>query len=251
MAASFRCKRAGAACFRPLASFLLLLSAFFSPPAAALCGAEAALSKVSADKMEQEWPLRPTLDPAGDYLQRLGARLAPLQEVFSPGRYLSWDWPSEWRFRAVRDLTPNAFSIGDGRTYVTDGAILAAASEAEIAAILAHEMGHQLAGHFCSNAGENGARPRSVGSIHQVIDVNREMEADRMAMDILRAADFPPGTMLDVVRKMSAADPGARGQRRQREQALLDALRGTRILPVPPSSEEFAAVRQHLRPTPR
>lgn len=226
-----------------------LLLSVFSPSAAALCGAEAALAKVSADKMEQEWPLRPSADPVSAYLQRLGARLAPQQEILSPGRYLTWDWPSDWRFRAVRDLAPNAFSIGDGRTYVTDGAILAAASEAEIAAILAHEMGHQLAGHFCSNSDGDGGRGRALGSIHQVVDVGREMEADRMAMDILRAAGLPPGTMLDVVRKMSAADPAVRGQRRQREQALLDVLRGTEVLPVPPSSAEFTAVRQYLRPT--
>jgi predicted Zn-dependent protease len=179
----------------------LLLPFSFSPPAAALCGAEAALAKISADKMEQEWPLRPAADPVSAYLQRLGLRLAPQQEILSPGRYLTWDWPSEWRFRVVRDMAPNAFSIGDGRTYITDGAILAAASEAEVAAVLAHEMGHQLAGHFCSNSDSDGGRGRSLGSIHQVIDVGREMEADRMAMDILRGAGLPPGTMLDVVRK--------------------------------------------------
>ena len=224
-----------------------MLLSVFSPSAAALCGAEAALAKVSADKMEQEWPLRPSADPVSAYLQRLGARLAPQQEILSPGRYLTWDWPTDWRFRAVRDLAPNAFSIGDGRTYVTDGAILAAASEAEIAAILAHEMGHQLAGHFCSNSDGDGGRSRAVGSIHQVIDLDREMEADRMAMDILRAANFPPGTMLDVVRKMSAKDSVSRRQRQEREQELLNQLRGTPILPVPPSSEEFAAIRQTLR----
>lgn len=226
----------------------LLFLSVLSPSAAALCGAESELAKISADKMEQEWPLRPAADPVSAYLQRLGARLAPQQEILSPGRYLTWDWPSEWRFRVVRDLAPNAFSIGDGRTYVTDGALLAAASEAEIAAILAHEMGHQLAGHFCSTSEGNGGRNRALGSIHQVIDMGREMEADRMAMDILRAANLPPGTMLDVVRKMNAKDTVSKRQRQDREQALLNELRGTPVLPVPPSSAEFGAIRQILRP---
>lgn len=247
MPLSFRRERVEAHRLHPLAFASLLFLSVFSPPAAALCGAEAALSKISADKIEQEWPLRLSADPVSAYLQRLGARLAPRQEIFSPGRYLTWDWPSGWRFWVVQDLAPNAFSVGDGHVYVTDGAILTATNEAEVAAILAHEMGHQLAGHFCSNAEESGARPRSVGSIHQVIDVNREMEADEMALGILRAAGFPPGTMLDVVRKMNAADPGARGQREQREQELLRQLRETPILPVPPSSTEFAAIRHSLR----
>jgi predicted Zn-dependent protease len=244
---SSRCERAEATRFHPLAFASLLFLSVFSPPAAALCGAEAALSKISADKLEQEWPLRPSADPVSTYLQRLGARLAPRQEIISPGQYLTWDWPSEWRFRTVRDLAPNAFSIGDGRTYVTDGSIRAAASEAEIAAILAHEMGHQLAQHFCSNSEESGGRIRSVGSLHQVIDVGREMEADRIAMDILRAAGFPPGAMLDVVRRMNSKDSVSLRQRQQREQEILNQLRGTQILPVPSSSEDFAAIQQILR----
>jgi predicted Zn-dependent protease len=248
MTVSFWRSRAETMRSAPVARVSLLLLSVLSPSAAALCGAEAALAKISADKMEQEWPLRPAADLVSAYVQRLGVRLAPQQEILSPERYLTWDWPNEWRFRVVRDLAPNAFSIGDGRTYVTDGALLAAASEAEMAAILAHEMGHQLAGHFCSSAEGDGGRNHALGSIHQVIDMGREMEADRMAMDILRAANLPPGTMLDVVRKMSAKDPVSQKQRQERERELLNQLRGTPILPAPPSSAEFGAVRQILRP---
>lgn len=251
---SSRCERAEATRFHPLASSLLLLTSFFTPPAAALCGSgdEVALALRSADEIEDKWPLRPSADPVSAYLQRLGARLAPRQEILSPGRYLTWDWPSEWRFLAVRDLAPNAFSIGDGRTYVTDGAIRNAANEAEVAAILAHEMGHQLAGHFCSNSEDSGGRIRSVGSLHQVIDVGREMEADEMALGILCAARFSPWSMLGVVEKMFANDPNAQWQRQQRKQVLRRLLAEEewgRCRPrPPPDSADFTAVRQYLRP---
>ena len=48
--------------FHPLASSLLLLTSFFSPPAAALCGSgdEVALALRSADEIEDKWPLRPS-----------------------------------------------------------------------------------------------------------------------------------------------------------------------------------------------
>jgi hypothetical protein len=46
---------------------------------------------------------------------------------------------------------------------------------------------------------------------------------------------------------MNARDALSLRQRQDREQELLNQLRGTPILAVPPSSAEFATVRQILR----
>ncbi len=136
----------------PLLALALLSSCCQS--AWALCGDEVLRAKQTAERIDQEWPVRTAGDAVSAYLQSLGQRLAPSQSVLDIGRYVTYDWPEHWLFRAVRDKSANAFSIGNGRTYVTDGVILAAENEAQVAAILAHEMGHQLAAHFCGDSDE-------------------------------------------------------------------------------------------------
>jgi len=166
------------------------------------CSGEQQHSANAAYRIEQEWPLRPSQDIVNRYLQTLGERLVPRS-----GPWLKWftpiDWPSSgWRFFTVRDSSVNAFSIGDGRTYITEGSFHFVNNEAELAAILAHEMGHQLAGHFCLRSGVSGKRHRQIGTLVQVIDIDREIEADAIALDILQAAGFPPDVLLNVIDRL-------------------------------------------------
>ena len=74
------------------------------------------------------------------YVQKLGVRLA---------HFSVYGRNSPWQFSVVRNLAPNAFSIGGGYVFITDGAVNFVQNESELAAILAHELGHELAGHFC------------------------------------------------------------------------------------------------------
>ncbi len=89
----------------------------------------------SADKILQridnEWPTRGSGDPVSQYVQQLGLRLA--QSTQGASRLF-------WRFSVVRNLAPNAFSIGNGYVFVTEGALNLARNESELAAILAHEL---------------------------------------------------------------------------------------------------------------
>lgn len=225
--------------------FALLLS--FASSALALCGSEVFHSKQTAERIDREWPVRTAGDTVSAYLQSLGQRLAPHQDVLAVGSYFTYDWPSQWLFRAVRDTSVNAFSIGDGRTYINDGVILAAESELQVAAILAHEMGHQLATHFCSNGDERGAPSRRIGSLSQAMDLSKEIEADRMALEILATAGYPPQAMLDAISKMPISDPNAQRQRQQRIQALRRELADYDTIPAPPSSAAFAATKAFLQ----
>ena len=102
-----------------------------------------------------------------------------------------------WRVNVVRNRAANAFAIGAGYIYVTDGALTFVEDESELAAILAHEMGHQLSGHFCRQGpppslwsglfggGAPALRTRGVGSLSLVVDLAKEQEADRRALDLL------------------------------------------------------------------
>jgi predicted Zn-dependent protease len=72
-----------------------------------------------------------------DYVQRVGASLAA--ESQRP------ELP--WTFRVVEDPTPNAFALPGGFIFITRGLLGYMDSEAELAAVLGHEIGHVTARH--------------------------------------------------------------------------------------------------------
>jgi predicted Zn-dependent protease len=74
------------------------------------------------------------------YVQDLGARIAATTE--RPAL--------PWTFRVVDDAAVNAFAIPGGFIYVTRGIMTHLNSEAELAAILGHEIGHVTARHSVS-----------------------------------------------------------------------------------------------------
>ncbi|MGK7311533.1 MAG: M48 family metalloprotease [Candidatus Longimicrobiales bacterium M2_2A_002] len=55
-----------------------------------------------------------------------------------------------WRFRVLDDPTPNAFALPGGFIYVTRGLMSLMGSEAQLASVLGHEIGHVTARHSVS-----------------------------------------------------------------------------------------------------
>lgn len=77
-------------------------------------------------------------DPAlQDYIQRIGSRLAAASE--RPAL--------PWTFRVVDDPMPNAFAAPGGYIFFTRGLLALMRSEAELASVLGHEIGHVTARH--------------------------------------------------------------------------------------------------------
>ena len=70
------------------------------------------------------------------WLQEIGNRLVPEPT----------DSYQEYRFYLIRDPSPNAFALPDGRIYVHTGLICRLENEAQLAFLLAHEINH-VAGH--------------------------------------------------------------------------------------------------------
>ena len=178
------------------------------------CAGEQPRARAALQRIEREWPLRGSGDRVTRFVQSLGDRIAQRYEGGQSGGTIPW------RFALVRNLAPNAFSVGAGHVFVTDGAVSFARTESELAAILAHEMGHQLAGHFCGSRYYDESRswfdifssPKverdevGVGSLNQVIDPVKEQQADQYAVSILRAAGYDPRAMLDVARQLPAGE---------------------------------------------
>lgn len=71
------------------------------------------------------------------YIDRLGSSLAARSE--RPNL--------PWQFRVVDDPAVNAFALPGGFLYVTRGILAHLGSEAEVAAVLGHEIGHVTARH--------------------------------------------------------------------------------------------------------
>jgi Zn-dependent protease with chaperone function len=96
--------------------------------------------KVSADA-EQKLPM--LNDARVDrYLDRLGKRLA----AKAPGERFPY------QFKAVNDMAINAFALPGGFMYVNRGTILAAETEAQLAGVMAHEIGHVALRHGTNQA---------------------------------------------------------------------------------------------------
>lgn len=71
------------------------------------------------------------------YVRRIGTRLAAQSER-----------PSlPWRFGVIDDPVPNAFALPGGPIYITRGLMSLMDTEAELASVLGHEIGHITARH--------------------------------------------------------------------------------------------------------
>lgn len=60
-----------------------------------------------------------------------------------------------WRFGVIDDPVPNAFALPGGFIYVTRGMLTLMNSEAELAAVLGHEIGHVTARHSVAQMSRN------------------------------------------------------------------------------------------------
>ncbi len=187
--------------------FLLLIPPLAQSESFSPCEDMQQAPDISLQRIENEWPMRSSGDSVSQYVQKLGIRL---------GNFSVYGQNIPWRFSVVRNLAPNAFSIGGGYVFITDGAVNFVQNESELAAILAHEIGHELAGHFCeasdlSNSGglfdmfsaqETQQHQVGVGSMMLSIDPLKEQQADQIAISILQAGGYDPQAMLEVARRL-------------------------------------------------
>ncbi|MDD1614314.1 MAG: M48 family metallopeptidase [Methylococcaceae bacterium] len=242
--------------FRPFLG--LVLGLFCCHGTYAMCPGEADKALNSAIKIAQEWPLRPVNDSVTQYLQQLGERLVAQGKAVAKSLPYYDGMPEQWHFLIVRDLSVNAFSIGNGRIYITDGSLAFADTESELAAMLSHEIGHQLAGHFCRAAASNDfgglfdvfsplppqQHQVGVGSMTLVIDPVKEQQADQIAISILRMGGYDPYALLYLARRLpSAATEHLRDA--NRIQFLEHAIANVPRLPAE-SSEEFRAIKRSI-----
>src|SRR5215470_9820826 len=76
---------------------------------------------------------------AAEYIETLGRSLAR----YAPNNNSAY----VYQFKVVNDTAINAFALPGGFLYVNRGAITAADNEAQIAGVIAHEIGHVVMRH--------------------------------------------------------------------------------------------------------
>jgi hypothetical protein len=183
---------------------LLTLGIFHGTPGVAgdFSAQEERNARAVVQTMESEWPLRAVNDPASRYIQSLARRLGQVGNGMTGGRV------EQLSSRIIRDRAPYAFST-TGNLFLSEGMITFVRNESELAAVLSHEIGHQLAGHFSAPPGDylapDGDRSpqrQRVGSLIQVFVLDKEEEADRQAITVLHRAGFDPHALLSVLKRL-------------------------------------------------
>lgn len=150
------------------------------------------------------------------YVATVGGRIAANSDTPGAG----------FRFTVLDSPIVNAFALPGGYVYVTRGLVALANSEAELASVLAHEVGHVTARHSAQQY--NRANGMSIGGAvlgaligNQVVSdlINRggelyllnysrsqEYEADQLGLRFLSRAGYDPYAAADFLRNLESQD---------------------------------------------
>jgi predicted Zn-dependent protease len=165
------------------------------------------------------------------YVTRIGNELVAVSELAD----------LDFTFTVLDSEIVNAFALPGGYVYVTRGLIALADNEAELASVLAHEIGHVTARHSAQRydraqlgsiaagvatilggvlLGDVGAQlGQQVGGLGAAAYVQsysreQEFEADQLGVRYLGRAGYDPQAMASFLDKLRAKDELARAGRR-------------------------------------
>jgi predicted Zn-dependent protease len=165
---------------------------------------------------------------AADYINTLGKNLAS----YAPNNSNVYSF----QFKIVNDKAINAFALPGGFIYVNRGAIEAADDEAQIAGVMAHEIGHVVMRHGTHQASESyiaraplailggalganaaGAIMNSIGGFGLNLAFlhysrSAESQADLIGTQIIHDAGYDPKAMVEFFEKIEAESKGRSAQ---------------------------------------
>lgn len=102
-----------------------------------------------------------------------------------------------WTIIVAKTSSPNAYSLGARTIVLTTGLLEILRSEAELAAVIAHEMAHDLLGHtrLQYDTDNNAQRPKIV------FEPSHELAADELSIKIINHAAYDArGTLMSLAR---------------------------------------------------
>lgn len=128
-----------------------------------------------------------------------------------------------YTFTVLDDPAVNAFALPGGYIYVTTGLLAYLNSEAELAGVLGHEIGHVAARHNVSQASwgavselatkvlsEKLGNPELISTLSELTlrkyGRDQELQADGLAAEYLARAGYDPAYMVNVIATLQAYD---------------------------------------------
>ena len=184
---------------------------------------EVALGARSAPQMAAQMGGLSANPRARELVQRIGEKL--VRESFAAKS------PYKFSFHVLADpKTVNAFALPGGPIFVTEGLLRVLGSEAELAGVLGHEIGHVIARHSSERlakakltqgligAATIGTGDYTTAQLGQLVGnmINMkygredELESDRLGIRIMAEAGYDPGAMIGVMEKLARASGGSR-----------------------------------------
>jgi predicted Zn-dependent protease len=151
-----------------------------------------------------------------DYVQMVGTRVARNTPIA--------DW--DFKFFVLDDDSLNAFTIGGGYVYVHRGLMPYLNSEAQLAAVLGHEIGHNVARHpargqaqavllgvgalataiLTGNAAISEMANLGAEAWYQGYGRDHESEADRLGLEYAARSGYRPQAMGDAMKVFKAQE---------------------------------------------
>lgn len=149
-----------------------------------------------------------------DYILDIGLRLATVSEMKT----------LPWRFTVLNTPVVNAFALPGGYVYITRGLLALANSEAQVAGVLAHEIGHVTSHHSSARQ----SRATGIGLLGALAGIltgsdvvqqlgqqlggmyvasysrDQEYEADQLGVKYLGLAGYPREAMAGFLKRMRA-----------------------------------------------
>lgn len=231
-------------------------------------GQQQRLGLQAAAQVYQQMPVLPDSSLETQYIQALGKRLAA---TIPKDR----SWP--YQFHVVAQKEVNAFALPGGPMFVNIGTITTVDNEAELAGVMAHEMGHVYMQHSAKQQEKSaviggiadivgaiaGGLGGGVGGVAQtgiqigagtlMLKYSRtdESQADAFGAIVLWKAHYNPMALADFFRKLNASgkngpqflsdhpNPG------NRDEAIQNEVRNWPPENYLPDSPQFAMVRIH------
>jgi predicted Zn-dependent protease len=211
---------------------------------------EVALGQQLAVDIEKQYPIYGGDPDTAAYIERLGGRIV----AASPKSLM------EVRFHLVDSDEVNAFAIPGGSIYVLRGLLTTVDDEAELSAVLAHEVGHVVQRHSAQrvsqsqfydlvtqlalgkDAGELAKLSTSIVQSGILLRNTRqaEYEADAVAIGTLHRARIDPRGMTRFLNKIGGASGG-----KPQGGALSAISQYTSTHPLTP--ERIAAVNERIQ----
>ena len=167
-------------------------------------------------------------DAIQQYVNQIGQRLAASSERS--------DLP--WTFRVIDDPTVNAFAVPGGFIYLTRGLLSHLTSEAQLAGVLGHEIGHVTARHSVSQMSRQQLAQLGVGlgmifvpTLRGLGDVagaglqvlflkysrDHENQADELGVRYMRRNNYEPTQLAEVMEALERASALQEGSGRAPE----------------------------------